>query len=79
MTATISIDMTAPGNAARFHLIQIKHAIRIYDATGMIATRGATPKRLLALLSQYTGKSYKNTAQGRLVALADIAAMLESV
>jgi hypothetical protein len=52
----------------------IKRGLDMYAATGgrMILTRGATPKRLLAIAGEYTGKAYKNTEAGRKACMADL-------
>ena len=44
------------------HLVRAVHvmsALRLYPRTGMKMTRGATPAVLLAIATEYTGKTYK--------------------
>lgn len=59
----------------------IKRGLDMYAATngGMILTRGATPKNLLAMAAQYTGKAYKNTAKGRAECGADLAVWIATM
>jgi hypothetical protein len=67
-----TIDLTAPGARERFHAMQLRSALRLYAKSGMLVTRGASPKRLLALVTNYTGKRYANSAKGHAAAIADL-------
>ena len=55
-----------------YQALQLKHAIRLYNATGMMVTRGATPRRLLDAAGATTGAKYPNSERGRARCLADL-------
>lgn len=71
---TITLD--TPEKRAVFHALQLKSALGLYIKTGgrIIVTRGATPRRLMDMASNYTGKPYKNSEAGRAACLADLEA-----
>ena len=73
-----TIDMTNPDTAARFHMLQLRGALRLYVNTGgqILVTRGASLSRLLPLVSRYTGKKYKRSMPGAVAAVADLDALL---
>ena len=74
---TISIDMTNLATRSVVHQLQLKHALKLYAKTGMLVTRGATPKRLLEMATGHTGRAYKNTPAGRDACVADLQAMID--
>lgn len=42
-----------------FRAITLKSALNLYARCGMLTTRNATPKVMLAIAKEYTGKDYK--------------------
>jgi hypothetical protein len=58
----------------RFRLVTVIQAMKIHLRTKgkMRLTRVATPSRLLAIASEYTGKKYKLGTKGMTQALADL-------
>lgn len=61
-----------------FQALQLKHALGLYQQTGFLVTRGATPRRMLDAVTATTGKRYANSEKGRHAAIIDLIAYLES-
>ena len=71
-------SVTVTGNAINYYQVfTVRQGLKVYrDCGGILLTRGATPKRLLAIASKYTGATYPNTIGGREQCLVDLSAIL---
>ncbi len=69
LVALVGRDAT---HLSRVHWMAM--GLKMYDQSKgrMLLTRGATPKRLLEMAFEYTGKSYPNNAKGRAACVADL-------
>ena len=57
--------------------ITLKTAIKLYDKSGIIPTRGMTITKMLALVKQYTSKKYKTTQKKQ--AIQDLEKWIETM
>lgn len=53
------VTLAGPDAVNLYRAITLKQGLLMYQRTGMLLTRGATPTMLLALAKGYTGKTYK--------------------
>lgn len=60
-----------------FQALQLKHALNLYQQTGILVTRGATPRRMLDAVTSTTGQKYANSDKGRNAAIIDLIDYLE--
>lgn len=51
--------LVGPDAVNLMRAITLKSALSMYARSGMLMTRGATPKVMLAIAKEYTGKDYK--------------------
>lgn len=64
---------TLTGNAIELYRWGVVRAgLQVYQDTGILVNRGATPAHLLRLASDITHKTYRNNRVGRDAAIADL-------
>lgn len=63
-------SITGAKSIGIYRAIVLKQAISLYAKSGMVATRGLTPTKMLALATGITGKPYKRGQYD--VAIADL-------
>ena len=60
-----------------FRALHVRMALQMYIKTGLLPTRGVGPARMLALATEYTGKTYKRGQHA--VALEDIEVWVQTM
>lgn len=73
----MGFTVTGAESVNLYRAVLIKNALKLYIKTGMKANRAYTPKNMLAVVKEFTGVSFPNTAKGRQAALDAITAYLE--
>jgi len=64
---------TLTGDAIElFRIIALVQALKLYNSTGILMTRGATPKHLLNLAMDTTKKTFRNSKAGREAAILEL-------
>ncbi|TXH15266.1 MAG: hypothetical protein E6R03_07505 [Hyphomicrobiaceae bacterium] len=64
--------LTTPDQMRRFHMAQVRAAIKLYAKTKLVPTRGVTITKLLEMAGTYTGDKYFCSQQGYEAAIKDL-------
>lgn len=56
---TGAVVFSGAAGVATYQAVALKSALRLYAKTGMKANRAYTPKNMMALAAQITGKKFK--------------------
>lgn len=79
VTRNPSGSTTITGNAILgMRGIYCLQALKMYRKHGMLLTRGATPKNMLRIAAEFTGKTYKSSQKGQDAAIADLESLIAS-
>lgn len=70
-------SFVGPDATHLFQAVTLRSSLRLYAKIGMFPTRGVTITRMLALATQFTGKTYKRGQAEK--AAADVSVWIEAM